>query len=201
MKRILLIGLVVLAACGKSKSDGDKGGGGGAAPGGNDDCAAASAHMTELQAADLPKEMPAEQQTKIKALMAKVTPVIAQSCRDTKWSKEALTCMTALKSISEAKTCEDKLTKEQQTAVETAATKAAEEAQKPSPEETAAALKAIAALKDEMCACKDAACGEAVYAKWGDVEHASEGARHDEATKTAWEATDDELMKCKNALK
>jgi hypothetical protein len=52
-----------------------------------------------------------------------------------------------------------------------------------------------------MFACKDAACGEAVYKKWGEVEKTSEHARHDDETKTKWEAIDDELMKCKGALK
>ncbi len=69
-----------------------------------------------------------------------------------------------------------------------------EEAQKPSAGDKDAALKGITALRDEMCACKDTACGEAVYKKWGDVEKASEGARHDEATKEAWNKIDDELM-------
>jgi len=191
MKRFLL-GLMLVAAC-------SKGSGGGAKSG--DDCGVAVAHMAELQKTGLPKGMPEAQLKKLEAVVAKTGEAIAASCREMKWSKEAVTCIKDLKSVDEAKQCDDKFTPEQRKAAEKAAETAMEEAQKPSADDKSAALKGITALRDEMCACKDAACGEAVYKKWGDVEKASEGARHDEATKEAWNKIDDELMKCKGALK
>jgi hypothetical protein len=183
-----------LTACGK------KGGGAGG------DCAAAVDHMMTVSAGDMPKDMPADMKKAMNDMMAKAKVAVTKSCQDTKWSAEALNCIKAAKNGEEGKKCEEKLTKEQRDAAENAAEASTKDAApvggvKISDVDKQAAIRDITALKDEMCACKDAACGEAVYKKWGEVEKTSEHARHDEATKTQWEAIDDELMKCKTALK
>jgi hypothetical protein len=194
-RNLLVAGSLALAACGKGKG----GAGGG-------DCAAAVEHMMGLQMAGMPKDMDADMKAKMAAMMGKVKGAIIASCQKEKWSSEALSCIKGLKSADEGKKCDEKLTKEQREAAE----KAGEEAAKDSPPvggvkindvDKQAAIRDITALKDEMCACKDVACGEAVYKKWGEVEKTSELARHDDATKTEWEKIDDDLMKCKTALK
>jgi hypothetical protein len=191
MKRILL-GLVlsIAAACGK-----------GGASKTTDECAKAMTHLTALQIADLPEDMREPDRKKLSAVMTAVGGAMAKSCNDTSWPKTVTDCLLALKGMAEGKACDDMLTPAQRDAAEKAAMSAAEEAQKPTAEAKSEALAAITKLRDEMCACKDAACGEAVYVKWGDAEKASEGARHDEPTKVAWEKIDDELMACKAALR
>lgn len=196
MTRNILVGMAMaaaLAACGK------KGGGAGG------DCAAAVDHMMTVSAGGMPKELPEDMKKQLTDMMAKAKVAITKSCQDTKWSAEVLNCIKAAKTDDEGKKCDEKLTPEQRDAMK----KAAEDSTKDSPPiggvrisdvDKKAAIRDITALKDEMCACKDAACGETVYKKWGEVEQTSEHARHDEATKTQWEAIDDELMKCKTAL-
>ncbi len=197
MTRTFLVGMAMaaaLTACGKK--------GGGA----SGDCAAAVDHMMTVSMGGMPKDMPEDMKKAMTEMMAKAKVAVTKSCQDTKWSAEALACIKAAKTDDDGKKCEEKLTKEQRDAAEKAASAAAGEPPavghvKISDVDKQAAIRDITALKDEMCACKDAACGEAVYAKWGEVEKTSEHARHDEETKTKWEAIDDELMKCKSALK
>jgi hypothetical protein len=195
MTRNILVVVLALAACGKGKG----GAGGG-------DCAAAVEHMMALQMEGMPKDMDAGMKAQMTTMMGKVKGALVGSCQKEKWSADAISCIKGLKSAKDGKSCDEKLTKEQRDAAE----KAGEEATKDAPPiggvkindvDKQAALRDITALKDEMCACKDAACGETVYKKWGEVEKTSEHARHDAETKTKWEAIDDELMKCKTALK
>jgi hypothetical protein len=189
MTRITRLVLVVaLAACGK------KGGAG------SSDCAAAVDHMTSLQVSAMTKEMDEKMKKQVTEMMNKTKGALIKSCQDTKWSADAISCIKSLKSAEEGKKCDGKLTKDQEAAAQKAAESGAEEANKPSDDEKTAAIKGITALRDEMCACKDKACGEAVYQKWGPHEHDTERARHDEATKTAWEKIDDEMMDCMKKL-
>jgi hypothetical protein len=197
MRNILVVGSLALALAACSKSKGSAGGG---------DCGAAVEHMMGLQMEGMPKDMDAAMKAKMTEMMAKVKGAIVASCQKDKWSADAISCIKGVKTAEEAKKCDEKLTKEQRDAVE----KASEDAAKDSPPiggvkindiDKETAIRDITALKDEMCACKDVACGEAVYKKWGEVEQTSEHARHDAETKTKWEAIDDELMKCKTALK
>jgi hypothetical protein len=192
---ILVAGSLALAACGKGKG----GAGGG-------ECAAAVEHMMGLQMASMPKDMDAAMKAQMNEMIGKVKPAIIASCQKEKWSAEAISCVKGLKSAEEGKKCDDKLTKEQRDAAEKAGEDATKGAApvggvKINDVDKAAAIRDITALKTEMCACADAACGETVYKKWGEVEKTSEHARHDDATKTEWEKIDDELMKCKSALK
>jgi len=188
-RNILVVVVLALAACGKK----------GGANGG--DCAAAVDHMMSLQMGQMPKDMDEKIKKQMTEMMGKAKGAIIKSCQDTKWSADAISCIKGLKSADEGKKCDEKLTKDQQDAAQKAAEGAAEEANKPTEEQKAAALKGIAALRDEMCKCADKACADAVYEKWGPHEHETERARHDDATKAAWEKVDDEMMACMNKLK
>jgi hypothetical protein len=195
MKRTYLVAALALAACGKGKG----GGGGG-------ECAAAIDHMMKMQMEAMPKDLDAGMKAKMTEMMGKMKGAIVASCTKEKWSAEALSCIKGLTSADSGKKCDDKLTQAQRDAAEKAAQDAMKDAApiggvKINDVDKKAAIRDITALKDEMCACKDVACGETVYKKWGEVEKTSEHARHDDATKTEWEKIDDELMKCKSALK
>jgi hypothetical protein len=194
MKRTILVAALAVAACGKGKGAG------------GDDCSAAVEHMMNLQMEGMPKDLDAGMKAKMTEMLGKVKGAVIASCKKEKWSAEAISCIKGVKAADEAKKCEEKLTKEQRDAAEKASEDATKDAApiggvKINDVDKQAAIRDITALKDEMCACKDAACGETVYKKWGEVEKTSEHARHDDATKTEWEKIDDELMKCKTALK
>jgi len=205
-RTVLVVVLLTVIACGKKHGadtgSGEPSGGSGGSNGSNGsaaagDCDGVAAHLTELQMADLPSDLPPETKQQVAATSTRVKTAVASTCRDTKWSAEAIACFLALDSARDGDRCEAKLTSAQRDAVDVA-TNAAQEA---TAEDKASALRGITALRDKMCACKDAACGKAVYEEWGDVEHASELARHDETTKVAWNTIDDELMACLAELK
>lgn len=124
MKRFLVVVVsMIVAACGKGSSSDGKAG---------DECTAAIAHMTSLQRTNLPKDLSAAEQQKVKVVIAKTSGAIEASCRDTQWPKEAIACLKGLKSMEDEKQCYDKLTQEQHTAVQTAAQRALAEALQPS---------------------------------------------------------------------
>ena len=184
--RMIALMVVTVCACGKGK-------------GASDDCAAAASHLTQ-STTDSVKDMPESVRSKVAAAIPKITNAIAKSCRDDRWSADVLTCIKDMKSTADGKACESKLTPEQgahvRKAVDEAQASVVAEVNEPSTVEKTDAIKEMTSLRDEMCACKDKGCGEAVMKKWADAEKKSEGARHDEATKKAWQQLDDEMMDC-----
>lgn len=109
--RLLIIATLgfMLAAC--------KGKDGGASA---DDCAAAVNHLLDLQMAVISKDLEAESKAQVSTAMATARSNLAASCKEMKWSKDAIGCLKALKDAAGAAACDAMLTKEQRDAADKA---------------------------------------------------------------------------------
>lgn len=87
------VAVLALASFGCKKSGGD--------------CGKAIAHSMELSKADMQK-MGVDDK-----MMAKMSDLGVQHCKDDKWGDDAVACMTNAKTEAEAQGCYDKLTAEQ----------------------------------------------------------------------------------------
>lgn len=96
-----------LAACSK-KQDGNA----------SDECAAAVDHMMNVQLADLSKDLDAKSKEAATTAINTAKANLAASCRQMKWSRDAIDCVKAVKTDADAARCDEKLTKEQREAAE-----------------------------------------------------------------------------------
>jgi len=109
MQKFAALAFIILSATACSKKSGD----GGA-------CGDSIKHLMSLQGDEL-KGAPPEMKTQMETMMNKVSSAMIKSCTDTKWSKEVTDCLSATKTMEDAKPCEEKLTPAQKTASDEAA--------------------------------------------------------------------------------
>lgn len=83
-----------------------------------DDCAVAVDHMMSVQLADLSKDMDAKSKAAATAAITAAKANLTASCKQMKWSKDAIDCVKAVKNDDDAARCDEKLTKEQREAAE-----------------------------------------------------------------------------------
>lgn len=183
----ILLGLVLaVAACGK----------------GNDVCTDAIQHVSSFTPPP-PKEAKPEMQKWILDVGAATTKSMLGSCQADKWSKETTDCLKAAAKAEDLDKCEKLLTPDQRQASGAAARKAMESIPQPGSADQidkAEVLKGITDQRDRLCACKDAACAEAIDKEWKKLKLSSERARHDEDTSKQFNKIDDERFKCYQAL-
>jgi hypothetical protein len=171
--------------------------------GGKDSCNDAVDHAMALSITAETKDIPADKQQYVKDATAAMTKAAVERCQADKWSKEELDCLKTATKGADVRACEKLLTPEQTKALNEAVGKAGRAVPEPAGEgqiDKDATIKGITEQRDRMCACKDAACAEAVDKDWKQLKRSSEHARHDEDTKKEFNKIDDERFKCFQAL-